>query len=70
MWWISLFRLNYLWILSHSFSGTGVSDYGDVLIAPTVGQVNFNNGSDGKPGYSSRFSHTNESAHAGYYQVS
>ena len=32
---------------SHThLSGTGVSDYGDVLIAPTVGQVNFNNGSD------------------------
>ena len=50
-------------------SGTGVSDYGDILLAPTVGEVNYNNGADGKSGYSSKFSHNNESAHAGFYQV-
>ena len=55
---------------SHThLSGTGVSDYGDVLLAPTVGPVNYHNGADGKPGYSSSFSHQNEAAHAGYYQV-
>jgi len=55
---------------SHThLSGTGVSDYGDVLLAPTVGPIHYNNGADGNPGYSSKFSHQNESAHAGYYQV-
>ena len=55
---------------SHThLSGTGVSDYGDVLFSPTVGEVLYNNGADGNPGYSSKFSHNNESAHAGYYQV-
>ena len=55
---------------SHThLSGTGVSDYGDVLLAPTVGPVYYNNGADGNPGYSSKFSHQNEAAHAGYYQV-
>ena len=50
-------------------SGTGVSDYCDVLFTPTVGEVLYNNGADGNAGYSSKFSHDNESAHAGYYQV-
>ena len=55
---------------SHThLSGTGVSDYGDILFSPTVGEVIYNNGADGRPGYSSKFSHDNESAHAGYYQV-
>ena len=55
---------------SHThLSGTGVSDYGDVLFSPTVGEVLYNNGADGNAGYSSKFSHDNESAHAGYYQV-
>lgn len=55
---------------SHThLSGTGVSDYGDILLAPTVGEINFNNGADGEAGYSSKFSHENESAHAGFYQV-
>ena len=55
---------------SHThLSGTGVSDYGDVLFSPTVGEVLYNNGADGNAGYSSKFSHDNESANAGYYQV-
>ena len=55
---------------SHThLSGTGVSDYGDILFSPTVGEVLYNNGADGNAGYSSKFSHDNESAHAGYYQV-
>jgi len=50
---------------SHThLSGTGVSDYGDILIMPTVGEPNLSNKS-----YSSRFSHTTESASAGYYSV-
>ena len=35
-------------------SGTGVSDYGDVLFSPTVGEVLYNNGADGNAGYSSQ----------------
>lgn len=55
---------------SHThLSGTGVSDYGDILLMPTVGTIHYNNGADGNPGYASKFSHENESAHAGYYQV-
>ena len=55
---------------SHThLSGTGVSDYGDILFAPTVGDIIYNNGADEKPGYSSRFSHDKEIAEAGFYQV-
>jgi predicted alpha-1,2-mannosidase len=55
---------------SHThLSGTGVSDYGDILIMPTTGKLFLNNGADGKSGYSSRFSHKNETAKAGYYNV-
>ncbi len=53
---------------SHThLSGTGVSDYGDILLMPTTGPVIFNNGADGNPGYSSAFSKEKESATAGYY---
>ena len=55
---------------SHThLSGTGVSDYGDILLIPTAGKLYLNNGSDGNPGYSSTFSHENETATAGYYNV-
>lgn len=55
---------------SHThLSGTGVSDYGDVLLMPTTGKLLLNNGANGKPGYSSIFSHKNETAKAGIYQV-
>jgi putative alpha-1,2-mannosidase len=50
------------------FSGTGVSDYGDVLLIPTNKQV-FNNGDDGKEGCKSKFSHNNEIAEIGFYKV-
>jgi len=54
---------------SHThLSGTGVSDYGDVLLMPTNKAV-LNNGSDGRIGYGSKFSHDREEAHAGYYKV-
>jgi predicted alpha-1,2-mannosidase len=57
---------------SHThLSGTGISDYGDVLLMPTVGDVYFNalnNGSTEK-GYASRFQHRNETASPGYYSV-
>ena len=36
---------------------------------PTTGEVRLNNGADGKPGYSSSFSHDEEAAEPGYYAV-
>src|SRR3954467_12826928 len=46
---------------SHThLSGTGCSDYGDFLLMPGKGEIQFTNGADGKPGYRSSFSHTNE----------
>lgn len=54
---------------SHThLSGTGVSDYGDVLLMPTT-SVQFHNGADGQPGYRSAFSHSEEVAQPGYYRV-
>ncbi len=54
---------------SHThLSGTGVSDYGDILLMPT-NKVVFNNGADGKEGYKSTFSHNKEIAEPGYYKV-
>ena len=54
---------------SHThLSGTGVSDYGDILLMPTNKQV-FNNGADGKEGYKSKFSHKREVAEPGFYKV-
>lgn len=54
---------------SHThLSGTGVSDYGDILLMPTTKAI-FNNGADGKEGYKSKFSHDNEIAEPGYYKV-
>src|SRR5688572_10285616 len=56
---------------SHThLSGTGVSDYGDLLIMPFTGEDKWENGSvPGSKGYGSRFSHFLESANAGYYSV-
>ena len=60
---------DYIYGFSHThLSGTGVSDYGDVLIMPT-NEINFNNGADGQNGYGSKFSHDNEVASPGYYRV-
>jgi predicted alpha-1,2-mannosidase len=54
---------------SHThLSGTGVSDYGDILIMPT-NKIAFNNGADGKEGYRSSFSHDTEEAAPGFYKV-
>jgi predicted alpha-1,2-mannosidase len=59
----------YIYGFSHThLSGTGISDYGDVLLMPT-NEVNFNNGADGKKGYRAHFSHANEFAEPGYYKV-
>lgn len=57
---------------SHThLSGTGISDYGDLLIMPFTGKGHFNNGAELGPekGYASHFSHAKEEAHAGYYRV-
>ena len=53
---------------SHThLQGTGVSDYGDILFAPCT-QFN-EDATSWSDRYASRFSHANEMAHAGYYQV-
>jgi predicted alpha-1,2-mannosidase len=50
---------------SHThLNGTGVSDYGDILLMPTMGEPSFDN-----KDYSSTFSHDNEKASAGFYSV-
>ncbi|MFK8104142.1 MAG: GH92 family glycosyl hydrolase, partial [Saprospiraceae bacterium] len=55
---------------SHThLSGTGVSDYGDILLMPTTGELRLNNGADGTAGYRSRFEKNKEVASAGYYQT-
>ncbi len=59
----------YIYGFSHThLSGTGVSDYGDILLMPS-NTVIFNNGADGKPGYRAPFSHANETAEPGFYKV-
>jgi len=45
-------------------SGTGCSDYGDVLIMPIINSNNYKNKT-----YSSKYSHLKEKASAGFYQV-
>ncbi|MEQ8245350.1 GH92 family glycosyl hydrolase [Fulvivirga sp.] len=57
---------------SHThLSGTGIPDYADFLFMPATGKPKFDNGYKTSPdqGYASRFSHSNEKAIAGYYQV-
>ncbi len=57
---------------SHThISGSGGADYGNILLMPTVGKLQFSPGSKDNPdeGYRSRFSHKNEKASPGYYSV-
>ncbi len=57
---------------SHThLSGSSQREYGDILIMPTVGQVNIQQGSKENPdsGYGSKFSHDKEEASPGYYRV-
>ncbi len=57
---------------SHThLSGTGVADLFDILFMPTTGKIYTTPGTSENPetGYRSRFSHSQESAKAGYYQV-
>ena len=58
--------------VSHThLSGTGATDYGDILFMPTLGDLKVVSGSRENPdeGYRSRFSHANEKAAPGYYSV-
>lgn len=60
---------HYIFGFTHThLSGTGVSDYGDILLMPT-NAINFNNGANDNEGYGSHFSHDNEEAAPGYYKV-
>ena len=57
---------------SHThLSGTGVSDYCDILLKPCVGDVQWNNGYKSSPdsGYASYFSKQSEVAEAGFYSM-
>ena len=57
---------------SHThLSGTGCGDLLDFLVVPRTGEVRLVPGDRKQPGtgYRSRFSHSNEHAHPGYYSV-
>ncbi|PXV62011.1 putative alpha-1,2-mannosidase [Dysgonomonas alginatilytica] len=57
---------------SHThLSGTGVAEFFDVLLMPVTGDIAINKDvtSDSMEGWQSAFSHDNEKAHPGYYQV-
>ena len=58
---------------SHThLSGTGIGDYGDILFMPVVGDTPIYTGDIDQPekkGYRSLFSHDQETAYPGYYQV-
>lgn len=63
---------NIVYGFSHThLSGTGISDYGDILFMPTAGEVYFNalSRTQTNKGYASRFDHRNETAKPGYYSV-
>jgi predicted alpha-1,2-mannosidase len=54
-----------------SFSGTGHSDLGDIVLMPTTGKLNLSPKTNGQElGFSSSFKHKNELASPGYYAVS
>ena len=54
---------------SHThLSGTGISDYADVLLMPITDNYQYFEGA-GEYGFESSFSHKNEIAEAGYYKV-
>ncbi|MDI1256878.1 MAG: GH92 family glycosyl hydrolase [Flavobacterium sp.] len=56
---------NVIYGFSHThLNGIGVSDFGDIMLMPTMGEPNLDNKS-----YASTFSHTNEKASAGFYAV-
>lgn len=56
---------NKIYGFSHThLSGTGIADYCDILFMPFTGNVQWEN-----KDYASSFSHTNEKASPGYYEV-
>ena len=56
---------NTIYGFSHThLNGTGCSDFGDIMLMPTMGESTFN-----PKEYSSAFSHANEKASAGFYSV-
>jgi len=56
---------NVIYGFSHThLNGTGVSDFGDIMLMPIMGEPSFDNKI-----YSSTFSHENEKASAGFYSV-
>ena len=56
---------NLIYGFSHThLNGTGVSDYGDIMLMPTMGKHTISS-----KDYSSTFSHANEKASAGFYSV-
>lgn len=56
---------NVIYGFSHThLNGTGVSDFGDIMLMPTMGEPSLD-----KDQYSSKFSHKNEKASAGFYSV-
>jgi len=56
---------NRIFGFSHThLSGTGVSDYGDILLMPMLNKHSFNNQE-----YAASFSHEDETASPGYYSV-
>ena len=56
---------NVIYGFSHThLNGTGCSDFGDIMLMPTMGDSTFN-----PKEYSSTFSHSNEKATAGFYSV-
>ena len=56
---------NVIYGFSHThLNGTGVSDFGDIMLMPTMGEPSFDNKE-----YASSFSHANEKASAGFYSV-
>lgn len=63
---------NVIYGFSHThLSGTGIPDYCDILLMPTVGEPQFEAGAGEKEvnGYASKFSHASEKAQTGYYSV-
>ena len=61
---------NMIYGFSHThLSGTGVSDYGDLLIVPQHGSPRLDPGYASEDGYGATFSHDNEKASPGFYSV-
>jgi predicted alpha-1,2-mannosidase len=60
---------SYVYGFAHThLSGTGCEDLSDILFMPVTGKPSLEY-KEGKPAFGSKFSHKNESAKPGYYQV-